>query len=264
MAGLIEFKNSLRLAFAVWKALFLREASVRMFGSRTAWMWLIAEPLIHIFWLVFVFTVIRVRHVGGIEIQLWIASGILVFLTFRRTLSQVQKGVGASRALFSYRQVQPADVVLARMAIEFVIMLIISFFVFLVGILMGWGKLPESLLQVFEAFFLATMCGFGLGMIFAFFTSLLPDFDRVLGFITMPLMMISGVIFPLGMVPEPYLSWLLLNPIAHIIESVRLAFAPYYHAVPGLDLGYAYHFALFLVFWGLLFFREFRQRLIMR
>jgi len=235
-----------------------------MFGSRMAWMWLIAEPLIHIMWLVFIFSVIRVRHVGGIQTELWIASGILLFLTFRRTLSQVQKSIDANRALFAYRQIHPSDLVLVRMGIEAFIMLLISFSVFFIGALIGWVAWPDNFLSVIEAFFLTSMCGLGLGMVFAFLSSMIPEFERILGFITMPLMLISGVIFPLAKVPEPYLSLLLLNPVAHILESGRLAFAPYYHAVPGLDMTYVYRCVLVLVFIGLALFRTFRQRLIMR
>lgn len=260
----LSFRNSLRLTSAVWKALFLREAGTRMFGSRTAWVWLIAEPLIHIMWLVFIFSVIRVRHVGGIEIELWITSGVLVFLTFRRTLSQIQKSIGANKALFAYRQIHPSDIVLVRMGIEIFIMLLVSLVVFFLGAFIGWAVWPKNFLGVLEAFFLASMCGLGLGMVFAFISSIIPDFEKILGFITMPLMIISGVIFPLAKVPEPYLSLLLLNPIAHILESVRFAFAPYYHVVPGLDMAYTYRCALVLVFVGFALFRIFRHRLIMR
>lgn len=237
---------------------------VRMFGTRMAWVWLVAEPLVSVMWLVFVFTVIRVRHVGGIETPLWIASGMLVFMTFRRTLSQVQNGVNSNRALFAYRQVRPADVVLVRAVVEGVSMLLISSAVFFVGAMMGWMSWPASGWAVLEAFTLAWLCGLGLGLVFGVLVKLVPETERIINFITMPLMMISGVIFPLSMVQPPYLNWLLLNPIAHAIEAARLGFAPYYHAVAGLDLAYAYQCALVLVFLGLALFRRFNQRLVMQ
>lgn len=249
-------------AMAVWKALFLREAVVRMFGSRVAWVWLVAEPLVNVLWLILIFTGIRVRHIGGIETALWIAIGMLVFMTFRRTLSQVQNGVSANGALFSYRQVRPADVVLARAMVEGVSMLIISSVLFFVGTLFGWMSWPASVFQVLEAFTLAWLCGLGLGMTFAVLIKLVPEMERVINFIMMPLMMISGVIFPLSMVQPPYLDWLLLNPLAHVIEAGRVGFSPYYHAVTGLDLGYAYACALVLVFTGLALFRRFNERLV--
>ena len=255
-------KTSFAAAASVWKALFLREAMVRIFGSRMAWVWLVFEPVANVLWLVLIFTVIRLRHVGGIETPLWIASGMLVFMTFRRTVSQVQNGVDANTSLFAYRQVRPADVVLVRAVVEGVSMLLISAAVFFVGAILGWMSWPASPWSVLEAFALAWLCALGLGMIFGVLIKLVPEAERIINFIMIPLMMISGVIFPLSMVQPPYLDWLLFNPLAHAIEASRVGFAPYYHAVTGLDLGYAYQCALVLVFLGLALFRRFNQRLV--
>lgn len=254
----------LQSALSVWKALFLREAMVRMFGSRVAWVWLVLEPVANVLWLILIFTVIRVRHVGGIETPLWIASGMLVFMTFRRTVSQVQNGVDANSSLFAYRQVRPADVVLVRSVVEGVTMLLISATVFAVGAMMGWMSWPASGWDVLEAFTLAWLCALGLGMIFGVLVKLVPETERIINFIMMPLMMISGVIFPVSLVHPPYLDWLLLNPIAHAIEASRVGFAPFYHSVAGLDLVYAYQCALVLLFLGLALFRRFNQRLVMQ
>lgn len=257
-------KSTFAAATSVWKALFLREAMVRMFGSRMAWVWLVLEPVVNVLWLILIFSVIRVRHVGGIDTPLWIASGMLVFMTFRRTVAQVQNGVEANSALFAYRQVRPADVVLVRSVVEGVAMLLISAAVFAVGAIVGWMSWPASGWDVLEAFTLAWLCALGLGMIFGVLAKLVPESERIINFIMMPLMMVSGVIFPLSLVQPPYLEWLLLNPIAHAIEASRIGFAPYYHSVAGLDLMYAYQCALVLLFLGFALFRRFNQRLVMK
>lgn len=143
-------------------------------------------------------------------------------------------------------------------------MLLISMAVFTAGGFLGWMEWPHSMWQVLEAFTLAWLCALGLGLCFGVLIKLLPEMERIVSFIMTPLMMVSGVIFPLSMVQEPYLSWLLLNPLAHAIEAVRTGFAPYYHAVQGVDIGYAYGCALGLVVIGLGLFRVFDQRLVMR
>ena len=235
-----------------------------MFGTRMAWVWLVLEPVVNVLWLVLIFTVIRVRQIGGIETPLWIAVGMLVFMTFRRTVSQVQNGVSANTSLFAYRQVRPADVVLVRAVVEGFTMLLISAAVFAAGAMMGWMSWPANAWAVLEAFVAAWLCALGLGMIFGVLVKLVPETERIINFIMMPLMMISGVIFPLSMVQQPYLNWLLYNPLAHAIEAARVGFAPYYHAVSGLDLGYVFACALVLVFLGLALFRRFNTRLVMQ
>ena len=38
-------RSSLQIMLSVWKALLLREATYRLFGTRGAWAWLLIEPL---------------------------------------------------------------------------------------------------------------------------------------------------------------------------------------------------------------------------
>src|SRR3546814_13590799 len=80
----------------------------------------------------------------------------------------------------------------------------------------------------------------------------------------MPLYFISGVMFPLASIPEPYREWLLLNPIAHGLEEARSGFAPYYHAAPGVSISYIYEFAFISIFIGLLLHRRFALRMVTR
>lgn len=257
-------RSAWQVTAAVWKALFLREALVRLFGTRMAWAWGMVEPMVNILWLVMIFSVIRVHHVGGIGTALWIMVGMLVFFTFRRTATQVQNSLGANEALFAYRQVKPVDVALVRAGVEGVLMLVLSSLMFSVGAIFDWVIWPEDPWNVLEAFFIAWACATGLGLVFAVSIKLVPEAGRIIGFIMMPLMMISGVMFPLTMVSQQYREWLMLNPIAHAIEAARLGFAPYYHAVPELDLSYAGFSALVLLFAGLALFRRFANRLVMQ
>lgn len=47
----VQNVNSVRspasITWAVWKALFLREAVARLFAGRAAWMWILVEPVMH-------------------------------------------------------------------------------------------------------------------------------------------------------------------------------------------------------------------------
>jgi capsular polysaccharide transport system permease protein len=127
--------------------------------------------------------------------------------------------------------------------------------------ILGFTALPSDPLAVFEAFAALWVMGLSYGLVLSVVSELLPELDRLIGFVMMPVYLISGVIFPLNVIPEPYLSWLLLNPIAHGIEAARLAFAPHYHAVNGLNLSYLWACALVALFFGLALHRRFALRL---
>ncbi|MBO8631250.1 ABC transporter, partial [Staphylococcus aureus] len=79
--------------WSVWRALVLREALDRLFDMRAAWFWLLMEPVLHISFITFIFTVIRLRTVGGIDVTVWIVVGMLAFFMFRRTAMQVMYAV---------------------------------------------------------------------------------------------------------------------------------------------------------------------------
>ncbi len=262
MNHLHHSRTAVAVTLSVWKALFLREALSRLFASRGAWFWLLAEPVFHTAYLMFIFVVIRVGNVGGIDVALWIMVGMQGFFMFRNTGTQVMNAIGANRALFAYRQVKPIDTLLVRAGLEGLIL------IFVTGILMAglalWGHSiwPEDPLSVFEAFLGLWLFGLGFGLITSVIAELVPEFGKIINLIMMTLMILSGVMLPLTIVPQPYRDWLMLNPVAHGLETARLGFVPHYHSVEELNMAYLFGSALVCIFLGLVLHRRYALRLI--
>lgn len=246
---------------SVWKALFLREAIHRLFGGRAAWVWLLFEPVVHIVFMMLVFTFIRMRVVGGIDTAVWLMIGMLAFFMFKRTGTQAMNAVGANQALFAYRQVKPVDTVLTRAGLEGFLMILVAVILFTGAVLVGLDIVPADPLAVLEAFFGLWLVGLSFGLIASVAKELVPELGNLIGFLMPPLYLMSGVIFPITMIPNPYREWLMLNPVAHGVEATRLGFAPYYQAVPELDIGYIYQFTLVAIFLGLALHVRFAARL---
>ena len=255
-------RTSIAITLSVWKALFLREALSRLFSGRAAWFWLLAEPVFNVLYLMFIFTVIRMRTVGGIDTGVWLMVGMLAFYMFRRTGTQVTNAIDANQALFTYRQVKPVDTVLVRGALEGFLMIIIASILLTGSALFGHSGIPAAPLAVLEAFFGLWLVGIGFGLVTSVVGELVPELGRIIKLIMMPMYLISGVIFPIAAVPQPYRDWLMLNPVAHGLEAARLGFSPYYHAIPELSIAYIYGFALVSIFLGLLLQRRFALRLV--
>lgn len=255
-------RTSTEITFAVWKALFLREAVFRISKGRAAWFWLLLEPLFHVAYLMVLFSVIRMRTVGGISTALWIMVGLLAFFMFKRTATQAMNAVGANEALFAYRQVRPVDAVLVRAALEGFLTTLITVLGLSVAGLFGLAVVPAFPLMVMEAFFGMWLLGLGFGLITSVASELAPEFGNFIGLALTPVYFISGVIFPVGSVPPPYRDWLLLNPLVHGLEAARLGFAPYYHAVNELNIYYVYGTALVTIFLGLVLHNRFEMKLV--
>lgn len=255
-------RSDYAVTLSVWKALFLREAVARLSAGRAAWLWLLLEPVFHVIFLMFLFTVGRVRVVGGIDTAVWLMVGLLAFFMFRRTATQAKNAISANQALFAYRQVKPVDSVLVRAVLEGFLMIIIAVILFSGSGLLGLGIVPADPLAVLEAFFGLWLVGLGFGLMTSVVSELVPEVGKLIDMIMTPLYFVTGVIFPIASVPQPYRDWLMLNPVAHGLEAARLGFAPYYHAVPELSIAYIYAFALASIFLGLALHNRFAIRLL--
>lgn len=249
---------------AVLHALLLRESLPRLFASRGAWFWLIAEPIVHIAFMMTLFTFIRMTSVGGIDTLIWLVLGMSGFFLFKRTSNQVSTALSANQALFSYRQIKPADTLIARALLEGYIMLWVILGLSLILISLNKNILPDHPLTLLTHLLLLWLMGFGFGIIIAVSNRLIPEIGKLLAIIMTPLYLISGVIFPLTLVPEPYQSYLMLNPVAQNIEGLRASFANYYHAVPSLDLNYTVICTLVMITLGLALQQNFKTKLVER
>ena len=259
--------KSNRLALLVvlhtWKALFLREVVARISTERAGWLWILFEPLTLVGFMLVLYGTIHVKTIGGIDTFIWLLAGVLPFFTFRRTATQSMNAINANRALFAYRQVKPVDTVLVRSGAELFLMVIVSIISFVIVGLLGHDVFPVDPLNVLTGFFGLWLLALGFGLISSIIIELIPGLERIFVFVMRPMYLISGVALPMTSIPPEVRHWLLLNPIVHAIEGVRLAFAPFYHAIPELDLLYVYESALVLIFLGLALQLHFSDRMMM-
>ncbi|WP_367379133.1 ABC transporter permease [Halomonas sp. PR-M31] len=79
--------------------------------------------------------------------------------------------------------------------------------------------------------------------------------------ITLPLLILSGVIFPINYIPHEFRQYVLWNPIVHGLESMRLSFFEGYHTLDGIDMTYLWLWALGLMTLGLMLHVRFAGRL---
>lgn len=257
--GLEAYRNSLGITLSVWKALLLRESLSRLFSSRGAWFWLIAEPVVHMAILGFLYAGIRQRTIGGIDFIIWLVIGLQGFFLFRRTANQMFGAIDSNRALFAYRQVVPIDTVLVRGTLELILAVAVLVVIVFGLVMLGHDVVPANMMVILEAFFGLWLLGVALGLIVSAGTEVAPEVRQVVSMIMMPLYFISGAIIPIASVPEPYREWLLINPIVHGLDSAREGFSPYYHSVPNLSVSYLYNVAIIGIFIGLLLHRRFAE-----
>jgi capsular polysaccharide transport system permease protein len=247
----VAVRSAFSITWSTWKALLLRETVNRLATGRAAWAWLLIEPLVHVAFMLAMFTAVHVTNIGGIDATLWLAIGLIAFFQFRRTANQCTNAISANRALFTYRQVKPVDTVLVRAACEGFLMLLVLIAAMCVLALLGHDVIPVDPLALLGALGGLWLTGLGFGLVSSVAVELIPEMQRVIGFIMLPAYLMSGVMMQIGAIPEPWRGYLAMNPLVHGLETARLAFAPYYHTLGDLSLAYLYGWALILIFLGL-------------
>lgn len=255
-------RSSAKITYTTWKALFLHSAVNTLSKEKLAWFWLLAEPILHIAVLILVFTVIRVRTIGGINTAVWLMAGLLAFFMFRRTAVSASIAIKSSSKLFTYPQIRPIDPVLVQAGLEGFLMAIVTLVLLTGAWLFGLDVIPDDPLAVIVAFFGLWLFGVGFGLICSVAIVLIPPLGAGLSFILRPLYFISGVLWPIGLIPYPYHNWLMLNPVAHALEAARLGFAPYYHVTSDLNIAYLYGWALVSIFLGIALQVRYAKRLM--
>ena len=248
---------------SVWHAMFIREALARTMADRMAWFWMLFEPIALITVMVLMRAVLmnNIRHIGGADMIPWMIVGLFGFFLIRENMMRPIGAISANKGLFAYRQVKPIDPVLVRCYLEGLLKTFIFSLFIIVGTLLSVNLVPAAPLEALFIWFSLWCLGLGAGLIFSAFAGLVPEVGIVLRIISMPLLIISGVILPLNFIPYDYLAYVMWNPIVHGLESLRAAFFPMYRTVEGSSLIYLWYWALSMITLGLMLHLRFELKL---
>lgn len=262
MAGNISLRSPWQIQKSVVFALFLRELKTRFGSYKFGYAWLLIEPMAHVILLSLAFSFVRDRALFGIDLPVFIVTGIIPFLMFKNIALRVMDGVDANRALFAYRQIKPMDDFMARTLLD-AFLTVAVYALILVG--MAWVGLDVPLADPFSLIFLMAilvLMGLGLGMILSVFTHFMPEAKTLVRIAFLPLYLLSGIIFPIAAIPREYLPILLWNPLMHAIDLMRGAFFDTYRVLPEISLLFVVMATLVLLFFGLAWYRNKRQELL--
>lgn len=255
-------RSAWQVTWSVWRALFIRDAMNRLFSRRAAWVWVLAEPAIHMGFIIFIYTTVRIRTVGGIDVVVWLMVGFLGYFMFRRTLSLSMAAVQMAKVLFTYRQIKPVDAVLIRGATEGLLMLVITILILLAGALFKRSVFPEQPLLALTAMFALWYMGLGFGLLISIPRVLIKETENLVNLVLTPLYFISGILLSVDAVPMPYRSILIANPIAHAIDALRLGFSTTYQPFHEMSLFYCFAVGTVCTCLGLMLHRVYAHRLI--
>ncbi len=99
-------------------ALTLRETRTRFGGHALGYVWALAEPLFWILTIYGLFVLVGREAPDRLDVFGFLATGIVTYELVIKTQERVGQSIAGNKALLFYPQVQPLDLVVARVALE--------------------------------------------------------------------------------------------------------------------------------------------------
>ncbi len=221
-------RSSVQIQIAVIQALLARELKTRFGRYRLGMAWALLEPVMQILVFMGLFYFRDRATIGGLELPIFLATGIAPFLYFKKVISQSMGAVAANRNLLIYRQVRAFDPFLTRFILEAGISFTVLLTIIFGAWWLGYDVEIVNSLRFIIIYILLSFFAFGLGLVFGTLNTLYPEPGKLIPMILRPLMFISGTFFSINELPSNIQAVLLWNPLIHAFELMRSCFSFYY------------------------------------
>ena len=250
-----------RQASAIW-ALIFKEYKIRLGKSRIGLFWSLFEPIVGMSIMSAVWWVSGRTSMDGVHITLFIGSGFIAFNTVKTGFGFIAHAIQANMSLLNYPQVKPLDTILARFIYSMIMhawasVLLLCLVWWLIG---AYPTFPDPLMCV-EVIVVGMLLALGIATPLAVLGVLNDNVFKVVGIITSPLVILSGVIFSISDLPAQFQEILAYNPLLHITVGFR-AGALGSPLFSGFDLGYPLECAVIGLGVGYALYFKYRFRLL--
>lgn len=263
---MLKPRNSLAIVKAVQFALILREMRSKVGAKRFGLFWLLAEPMVHI---AVMMTLITLRRFGftntgsGIDFPVFLMSGMVPFFMMRNIALKGMEAVKANMALFAYKQIKPFDTILARAIIEVILYsCVYAILSFILGFWFAYNVAIHQPLEWLLVLCVGMLMSFSLALLYCMLGDIVPESKMIIRMIYLPVYLLSGVLFPIWILPSYIMDWLLWNPYLHLIDLLRLAMFEHYPEHYGVNMAYPLKVTLALLLVSLALYRVRRLKLI--
>ncbi len=256
-------RSSFEIQKSVLFALLMRELKTRFGRYRLGYAWALLEPAAHVIVLTAIFSFVFKRTIPSIDFPVFFIIGIVPFLMFSNMVTQGMNAISANLGLFGYRQVKGVDALLVRMALEGLIHFATLIVLMLCAAWVGYRVELNDPLRLLAALSLLYVCSLGCAFIFCVVATRYEEMKKFIPMVFRPMYFISGIFFPLSVVPPDFRVYLLWNPVLHAIELARDACFKSFETVGG-SWQYLSMVSLCLLCFGFALFRQNALRLLMR
>jgi capsular polysaccharide transport system permease protein len=242
-------------------ALMLREMSTSYGRSPGGYAWAVAEPVLSVAFLSFVFAQVFRTPPIGLTFPMFYATGMVPFVMFNDLHNKVAQSLMYSRNLLAYPTVTFVDALLARFLTNLITHVMIAYLVLGGAMVLFEGPMNVDIVQVVLGLTLIASAALGIGTLNAYVFSRVPVMQQAWSVMMRPMFIFSCVLMTYDSIPMPFREWLWWNPILHGVGAVRGGFYDVYDAYY-VTPWYVLAVALSCLTLGLLFLRAHHREIL--
>jgi len=251
--------SALKVQGRVIYALMMREIHTIYGNSRLGYLW----ALINTMWGIFVFWGLRyvmgATAPHGMHVLMFLVVGFGIYNVFNGVITKCMSAVNGNKALLTFPQVTPVDLMVSRMVIVWATELLAASLLIAAGILFGMPMHVTDFGGLLTILLLTPLLGLGVGMSCASLAVLYPTLEKIIPMVLRIMFFVSGLFFSATTLPSYILKYLWYNPMLQIIEWGRVCMSRGYTTINYSEM-YLLSVTLVSLCFGLLFERYVRGR----
>lgn len=225
--------------------------------------WVLFEPAAQVALMIYIFSAFRGGTLLGMDYPIYLLMGMIPFFLIRNIALGVMESVGANQGLFAYPNIKPFDTFVARLIVEcaisscvFILMLAV------LGWFFGYHVQIAKPMQWFAWLVVGVILAFALGIVLCVVVKHFPNSKIFIRMSFMVVYILSGILYPIWVLPPDIFKLLKFNPFFHIVDGLREAGISHYPITAGISFQYPLSISLILLFLALALYRSQRRELI--
>jgi len=202
-----------------------RDIKIRYKQTMLGALWAVFQPITSMFIFTLFFGNFAKIPSGELPYSLFVLTGLVFWNYFSGILSRASNSLieneGIVKKVYFPREILPLSTIGANLVdfgISFLLLISVSFFLSFIPNISIFFIIPLGLI-------IATLGASGLGFLFASFNVKYRDVRYVLPFFIQMMIFLTPVIYPTSIMRPSFRYLIAINPIAGVIESVRIVIA---------------------------------------
>lgn len=222
--------GDLFLPFQSYKFLLLqltaREIKARYKQSVVGYAWVLLNPLAQLLVYSFVFSIVFRFPTNGVPYTVYLYAALLPWTFSQTAISSATQSLVDNASLL--RKVAfPREVIPYASVISKVVDLFFSALLFVAMVAILHVKISPTIILFIPLFVIQVILTTGLSLMLSTLNLFYRDIQYLTNLLMMLWMYMTPIVYPLSLVPKPYVSLYKLNPMVGIIEGYRSAIFGY-------------------------------------